>query len=380
MTKKICRWGFIGAAAIARKNWKAVRMSGNSVVTAVASRDINRAEAFIHDCSLECPPVIEQEDGAAILTRPVAVGNYQELIDREDVDAVYIAIPTALRKPWVIAAAKAGKHVLCEKPIAVHGDDAEEMITACRDAGVGFMDGVMFDHSARLPELRRSMKDPDRFGKLHRINTHFSFCGDDTFASENIRASSELEPHGCLGDLGWYCIRMSLWATGYQLPIAVSGRAIATLDEGRVPNEFQGELRFEGDVTAGFFCSFRCVNQQTAILSGDRGYITMDDFVVPFVDAEVKWQNCTHDLQVDNCRWNYGRHSTSHAVKEHASGEPDSQEVRMIRHFAIDVLQNSHHISPGSIHAADITLKTQRVLDALKRSDIEFGNWVSLEQ
>lgn len=380
MTRKICRWGFIGAAAIARKNWKAVRMSGNSVVAAVASRDVARAEAFIHDCSLECPPVIEQEDEHPTLTRPVAVGDYQELIDRDDVDAVYIALPTSLRKQWVIAAAKAGKHVLCEKPVAVHGDDAEEMIQACREAGVGFMDGVMFDHSARLPELRRSLKDPERFGTLRRIQTHFSFCGDDSFDQSNIRASADLEPHGCLGDLGWYCIRMSLWASGFQMPIAVAGRSIQTLDEGRVPREFQGELRFEGDLTAGFFCSFHCVNQQTATLSGDRGYITIDDFVLPFVDAEVKWQTNTHDLQIHNCRWNFGRHSTSHAVKEHASGEPDSQEVRMIRNFAIDVLQNSHHIAPGSIHAADVALKTQRVLDALRRSDAEFGAWVSLEE
>lgn len=386
MTKNICRWGFIGAAAIARKNWKAIRMSGNSVVSAVASRDVERAEAFIHDCSLECPPVIEQEDTSdpentqAVLTRPVALGDYQELIDRDDVDAVYIAIPTALRKPWVLAAAKAGKHVLCEKPVAVHGDDVQEMIEACRAAGAGFMDGVMFDHSARLPELRRSMKDADRFGKLRRISTHFSFCGDDSFADANIRASAELEPHGALGDLGWYCIRMTLWAAGYRLPKAVSGRAIATLDEGRVPSEFQGEMQFDGDLTAGFFCSFRCVNQQTAILSGDRGFLTLDDFVLPFVDAEVKWQNHTHDLQIDNCRWNFGRHSTSHAVKEHASGEPDSQEVRMIRNFANDVLQNSHHISPGSIHGSDIALKTQRVLDALRRSDAESGKWVSLDE
>ncbi|WP_404309140.1 Gfo/Idh/MocA family protein [Neorhodopirellula lusitana] len=379
MTKSICRWGFLGAAQIARKNWKAVRMSGNSVVAAVASRDIERAESFIHDCSMECPPVIFNSDEEATLTRPVALGSYEELLQRDDVDAVYIALPTALRKKWVIAAAEAGKHVICEKPVAVHGDDADEMIQACRDAGVGFMDGVMFDHSARLPEMRHSMQDEHRFGKLRRIQTHFSFCADDSFQQSNIRANAELEPHGCLGDLGWYCIRMSLWANQFQMPIAVSGRSTATLDEGKVPSEFQGELRFENDVTAGFFCSFLCASQQNATFTGDRGYIAMDDFVLPFVDAEVKWQVQTHDLQIDNCRWNFGRHSTSHAVKEHASGEVDSQEVRMIRNFATDVLQNSHHIAPGSVHAADIALKTQRVLDALRRSDIEFGNWVSLD-
>ena len=77
MTKSICRWGILGAANIARKNWKAIRMSGNGVVAAVASRDVGRAEAFIHDCSLECPPVITKSDGSAELTRPEAIGDYQ---------------------------------------------------------------------------------------------------------------------------------------------------------------------------------------------------------------------------------------------------------------------------------------------------------------
>jgi predicted dehydrogenase len=372
--KDIVRWGFIGAAQIARKNWKAVRMSGNGVVTAVASRDVSRAESFIHDCSMEAPPVIIGNEGEATLTRPVAIGDYQSLLDRDDIDAVYIALPTAIRKQWVIAAAKAGKHVLSEKPIAVHADDAADMITACRESGVNFMDGVMFDHSLRLPALKQAFADPGAFGRLRRIQSHFSFCGDDSFEAANIRASAELEPHGCLGDLGWYCIRLSLWAANDRLPIAVSGRAISTYEGGSVPSEFQGELKFSDDLTAGFFCSFRCVNQQTAIISGDRGYITMDDFVVPFVGAESQWQFHQHELKVDNCRWNFGRHSTSHAVWEHDSGEVDSQEVRMIRSFGEAIL----HGSP-CVRASEIALKTQQVLDALRRSDVEHGKWISLE-
>ena len=102
-------WGFLGAANIARKNWKAVRMSGNSVVKAVASRDLDRAEAFIQECSLEVPPVTAASDGTWSLQRPQAFGDYQQLIEQQDIDVIYVALPTAVRKPWVIAAAEAGK-------------------------------------------------------------------------------------------------------------------------------------------------------------------------------------------------------------------------------------------------------------------------------
>ncbi|EMI52738.1 Gfo/Idh/MocA family protein [Rhodopirellula sallentina] len=367
------RWGIIGAAQIARKNWKAIRMSGNGVVSAVASRDLSRAEAFIHDCCMEVPPVTFDASGQATLARPVAVDDYQQLIDRDDVDAVYIALPTSLRKRWVVAAANAGKHVLCEKPMAVHADDAEEMIGACRANNVTFMDGVMFDHSQRLPAMKQVLAEPGKVGTLRRVQTHFSFCADDSFQSDNIRANADLEPHGCLGDLGWYCIRFTLWAADDRLPTAVSGRAITSYEGGNVPAEFQGELKFDDDLSAGFFCSFRCVNQQTATITGDLGYVTVDDFVLPFVDAESKWQLHQHELQVDNCRWNFGRHSVGDAVREHASGEADSQEVRMIRSFGESVLSGT-----PDARAADIAMKTQRVLDALRRSDAEKGAWVTL--
>ncbi|EMI29148.1 MULTISPECIES: Gfo/Idh/MocA family protein [Rhodopirellula] len=373
MTKPICRWGILGAANIARKNWKAIRMSGNGVVTAVASRDVQRAEGFIHDCSLECPPVITGADGSAELTRPEAIGDYQTLLDRDDIDAVYIALPTTYRKKWVLAAAAAGKHVIAEKPFAVHADDAIEMADACREAGVNLMDGVMFDHSSRLPELKHTLTDPVAFGDLKRIQTHFSFCGDDSFEEANIRASADLEPHGALGDLGWYCIRFTLWAAGDRLPTAVSGQSTVRLDEGRVPGEFQGEMRFDDGLTAGFFCSFFCVNQQTATLSGNRGYATLNDFVLPFNGSECSWETHQHELIIDNCRWNFGEHSRKHGVTEHASGEADSQETRMFRHFADEVLHGR-----VETRSSEIAVKTQQVLDALRRSDADESRWVTL--
>src|SRR5262249_18689447 len=105
MSQAPCRWGVLGTANIARKNWKAIRNAGNSAVVAVASRDAGRARRFIDECQAEAP----------LAPAPVACGSYGELLARPDIDAVYIPLPTGVRKEWVMRAAAAGKHVLCEK-------------------------------------------------------------------------------------------------------------------------------------------------------------------------------------------------------------------------------------------------------------------------
>ena len=285
MSTSECRWGFLSTAGIGRKDWKAIRLCGNGRVSAVASRTVERAQQFIDECQAETPQVSEV----------AAVGSYEELLDRDDVDAVYVPLPTGMRKDWVIAAANAGKHVLVEKPVAVNLQDCQAMVDACAANDVLFMDGVMFDHSARLKEIRARLAKGDVVGQLRRIYTHFSFSGDQDFQESNIRTDSILEPHGCLGDLGWYCIRFTLWAAGLQLPSHVSARTITALQgdnsEGQVPGEFSAELQFPNGVSASFYCSFLTENQQTAIVSGSKGFVTVDDFVLPFYDAEAAWES-----------------------------------------------------------------------------------------
>jgi predicted dehydrogenase len=118
-------------------------------LVAVASRTSQRAQQFIDDCQSNAP----------VPSAPVACGSYQEMLDRADVDAVYIPLPTGIRKEWVIRAAQAGKHVLCEKPCGVNSAEVKDMIDACREKRVQFMDGVMFMHSQRLPMLRQVLDD-----------------------------------------------------------------------------------------------------------------------------------------------------------------------------------------------------------------------------
>src|SRR5438105_2549730 len=133
MIGKALRWGILGTAQIARKNWRAIHDSGNSTIVAVASRDLERSRRFIAECQAE----------VAFETVPEAYGSYEELLASQAVDAVYIPLPTGLRKEWVLRAAEAGKHIVCEKPCAVSVADLREMLDACRRHRVQFMDGVM---------------------------------------------------------------------------------------------------------------------------------------------------------------------------------------------------------------------------------------------
>ena len=208
MDKPILRWSILGAANIARKNWKAIWNSQNGRVTAVASRDLQRSRRFIDECQAQTP----------CPSAPRALGSYEELLAAPDVDAVYIPLPTGIRGHWVKRAAEAGKHVICEKPCATRVVELVEMLEACRQNQVQFMDDVMFMHSRRLVRIRAMLDDGQTVGPIRRITSAFTFRAPEEFFVSNIRAQSDLEPDGCLGDLGWYCIQFALWAMNWRLP------------------------------------------------------------------------------------------------------------------------------------------------------------------
>lgn len=282
---KPLRWGFLSTAGIARKNWVAIHRTENCVVSAVASRELGRAQAFINECQATAP----------FGQPPQALGSYEALLAAPEVDAVYIPLPTGLRAEWVIRAARAGKQVLCEKPCATSAAELATMLAACREYQVQFMDGVMFMHSPRLPVLRSVLDDGVSIGDIRRIMSSFSFLGHPDFAQKNIRAQSSLEPAGCLGDLGWYCVRFALWARHWQLPREVIGHNLTASADGFAgisgPQEFSGELFFDDGVSAGFYNSFTAPNQRWVNVSGTKGSLRMDDFVHPFNAQALTFQH-----------------------------------------------------------------------------------------
>jgi predicted dehydrogenase len=348
----LLRWGILGAADIARKNWKAIHNSGNGVVVAVASRQAERSRRFIDLCQAEVPfPNI-----------PTAYGSYDALIASKDVDAVYLPLPTGIRSQWVRRAAEAGKHVVCEKPCATSVAELLEMLETCRRNRVQFMDGVMFMHSARLAQVRKILDDQPGLGRIRRITSVFTFNQEAEFFATNIRARSELEPHGCLGDLGWYCIRFALWVMNWQLPQSVSGRVLSQFSHpdsrAPVPTEFSAELDFPGGISSTFYCSFVTEIEQWAVISGTRGHLSLTDFVLPCNGQTISFATSHPIFQVQGCDFTLEPRRRSYEIPEFSNSHPNSQEANLFRNFASQVLTGT--LDP---FWPEVALKTQQVLD-----------------
>lgn len=357
MSEKLCRWGIMSTAGIAMKNWHSIAASENCHVVAVASRSAAKAQAFIDTCQASVS-VPQQVD---------ALGSYEELLARKDIDAVYVPLPTGVRTEWVVKAANAGKHVMAEKPCGVTAADVQTMIDACERNNVQFMDGVMYMHSARMPEMRRVLDDGESVGTIRRIASQFSFNADEEWMAGNIRGNSSLEPAGCLGDLGWYTIRATLWAMNYEMPTEVRGRILHgvqcadSTDE--VPTEFLGEMHFASGVSATFYNSFRGNHQQWMNISGTKGYVECKDFVLPYYDNTVSFDAANHNFVSEGCQFDMEKYLQTISVPEFSNNHATAQETNMFRNFSTLVLSGK-----VDSHWPEIALKTQQVMDAALNS------------
>ena len=336
----------MSTAGIGKKNWQAIFHSGNCVVSAVASRDLEKGRAFIRECqALNAFDVL-----------PEAIGSYEELITSPNVDAIYFPLPTGRRRDFVLQAAAAGKHVICEKPCAGNMAELEEMLVACERNSVQFMDGVMFMHSPRLARVREVLDDGQSVGPVRRIASAFSFNPGPQFFSTNIRANGALEPAGCLGDLGWYCIRFALWTMNWQMPREVTGRLLGQSEAlpGRpsAATEFSAGLLYDGGVSVEFYSSFLAAKQQWAHVSGEKGWLLVPDFVHPFNSYEPAFEVNEKMIRLEGVKCPPG-------VDPILQGHPTSQDTWMFRNFAAQVFS-------GKLNT-DWPMwawKTQKVLDA----------------
>jgi predicted dehydrogenase len=342
------RFGFLSTANIGRKNWKAIFNSGNCVVSAIASRNLQKGRSFVRECQSQFP----------FDRIPDAFGSYEELIAAPNVDAVYIPLPTGLRREWVVRAAEAGKHIVCEKPCAVNEMELETMISACRRNRVQFMDGVMFMHGPRMDKVREILNDEKNIGPVRRIASAFTFYVGGDFFRDNIRVNGLLEPTGCLGDLGWYSIRFTLWTMNWQLPRKITAKILSQSENlpGRPssPTEFSAELLFDDNVSAEFYCSFLTGRQQWVHVSGQKGWLLLPDFVHPFNSREPAFEVNQIQIHVKVP----GAPQFTPLTEPAEMGHATSHDTLMFRNFANQVFS-------GQINEEWLmwSLKTQKVLD-----------------
>lgn len=185
------RFGFIGAGSIAKKAlYPALMNSTVGEIYAVAGKDADRAKAL--------------SPSGKFYT------DYQELIDDPKVEAVYISLPNSLHIPWSIKAMQAGKHVLCEKPIAMNAQELKEAIKVSQSTGKLLMEASWNRWHPRTVRIKQ-LVDQGVIGKLTEINASFTYDGLD---AENIRTIPALGG-GSLYDLGPYSAVAPLWITDF---------------------------------------------------------------------------------------------------------------------------------------------------------------------
>lgn len=249
-------WGVLSTARIGlHKVVPAIQATDGCEVVAIASRDRGRADAAAEQLGIA-----------------TAYGSYEELLEAPEVDVVYLPLPNDLHAPWVLRAAAAGKHVLCEKPLAMDAAEAETMAAACEDAGVVLAEAFMYRHHPTWVEALRLVRT-GAIGQLQAVQSFFSYHDDDPDDIRNQLARGG----GALRDVGCYCINLSRLlfdAEPERVDAVVARDPVLGID-----TTTSALLSFPGGGQSTFTCSTRAEPDQRVHIVGTTGRI---DIEIPF--------------------------------------------------------------------------------------------------
>ena len=341
-TRKI-RWGILGTARIATKVAQAIAAVDGAEVVAVASRSSERAQAWAKTHGVSR-----------------SYGEYGALLN-DDLDAIYIPLPPSMHAEWTIRCAKARKHVLCEKPLAMSAAKAAKMAAACRTNGVQLMDGTMWVHHPRTMDMLQQVRS-GALGELRRVTAAFGHPIDSYLQRKPPHAACdllsgtidqgkllqhELRFHrklggGALLDAGWYCIRAALWAFECS-PRRVFASASYKHD---VDFNLSAMLWFDDNRIATFDCGFDIAPRRWLEVAGTRGSLVCDDFVIPWNSDQARY---------------FVRNQQGHISAHNAASL--NQEQCMIERFC-------QIVRSGELDASlpAVAIENQRICDAVNAS------------
>lgn len=277
------RWGIVGTGGIANSMAGMIKMAEAAEIGAVSSRRMETAREFANDHDV-----------------PNAFDSWQEMIESDNVDAIYVATPTSVREEICIAAANGGRHVLGEKPFASL-PSVKRIMEACRANDVAFMDGTHFVHHPRTLNIRQNRAD--RLGNVWSVASAFQFNLTDR---GNIRFNPELEPMGAIGDAGWYNMRA---AVEYLPPDVVLDTVSAHLRRDRETGAAisgTGVLDFEDGSTSTWNCGFDSGAVVMDLrITGTQGVINIDNFLSQNRDGSADflyrtggWSGSSEDINI----------------------------------------------------------------------------------
>ncbi|MEL7834579.1 Gfo/Idh/MocA family oxidoreductase [Fodinibius sp. Rm-B-1B1-1] len=250
------RWGIISTAKIGiEKVIPAIQQADNCEVKAIASRSADNAQTAAQKLGISH-----------------SYGSYEKLLADSSIDAVYNPLPNHLHVPKTVAALKAGKHVLCEKPIALDGEEAQKLLAVSRKyPNLKVMEAFMYRFHPQWQKAK-SLIANGKIGRLQTVHSVFAYYNDDP---ANIRNKADMGGGGLM-DIGCYCISLSRYLFGEE-PTNISGYW-------KIDPDFEtdylssGTLQFAGG-TATFSCSTQSTPHQQVEILGTHGRIVID---IPF--------------------------------------------------------------------------------------------------
>ncbi|MFC6903889.1 Gfo/Idh/MocA family oxidoreductase [Halalkalicoccus tibetensis] len=245
-------FGVLSTAGIARKAFLPAAAASDHAVGAIASRDAERARSVAGEYSI-----------------PRHYGSYGELLEDDDLDAVYVPLPNALHAEWTRKAADAGHDVLCEKPLAADAEEARATVEHCRERGVTLMEGFMYRYHPRTERAVALARE--ELEGVHSVSATFKFpLGDDP---ADVRLSPELAG-GSLMDVGCYAVSAA------RLFLGEPERAFATTHDSRgagVDTDLAGVLELGDGASARVASGFDSRLIQRYRVEGENGWIEVED-------------------------------------------------------------------------------------------------------
>ncbi len=253
--KKV-KWGVISTAKIGVEKVIPGMMNGkHAEVIAISSRNAEAAQ-----------------NAANRLGIKKAYGSYEALLEDPEVEAIYNPLPNHLHVPWTIKAMRAGKHVLCEKPIALNADEASQLIDiSAKHPHLKLMEAFMYRHTPQWKFARQKIAD-GAIGQLRNIHSVFSYFNADP---NNIRNQSDIGGGGLM-DIGCYCISLSRWLFGRE-PARVS--ALMEFDPVMKTDRLASAILDFSSGSSLFTCSTQMAPFQRATILGTEGVIEIE---IPF--------------------------------------------------------------------------------------------------
>jgi xylose dehydrogenase (NAD/NADP) len=245
------QWGIVSTARINAKFLAGAREAADAEVVAVASRDHTAAEAYAREQGI-----------------PRAHGSYEALLSDPEVAVVYISLPNSLHLEWTMKALRAGKHVLCEKPLGRHAAEVGEAFDLAEGEDRLLMEAFMYRHNPQTHRLTELLTE-GAIGRVRLIRTSFGFRLAEP---GNVRLSTGLDG-GALMDVGCYCVSAARLIAGE--PVRVAGEQVLGGDG--VDVTFAGTMRFADDVLAQFDASFAVAPRDELEVIGEDGSLFLDD-------------------------------------------------------------------------------------------------------